>query len=174
VLTIVAALIATLYLLLRILDSLRTGREARNRFLLTCLVVAQLIINAGLGLTAVRQRPGREQIALANCRKELATIGNVSACTLVSGVSAPPNLWFVLRSLWPDAEMRSVASWDQALSQVLADARVADGSVLVVDWSDRDTLPTNIQIEGLEVDAVTRPQVFMSRQVRAYRVTAAR
>jgi hypothetical protein len=173
---IIAAVLVALYLVARIVDAVRTRSETRNRLILVCVIFAQLGVNAALGLSAVHRKTNREQTALANCRRELSAVANVSACTLVREKEAnpPPTLWFVLRSLWPDADMHSVESWDEALSPMLTDKRVAEGTVIVVDWSSRDTLPTNIHIEGLEVDAITRPQVFSGRQVRAYRVTVDR
>ena len=44
----------------------------------------------------------------------------------------------------------------------------------MLDWTSRENRPANIHVEGLQVDAVTHPQAFRGRQLRAYRVTVSK
>lgn len=167
----VVLLIVSLVLATRLLRTLGTRVETRRHLLLTMLLVAQLGVNAGIGIATSRRRTHEDE-ALVACRKELGTVGPAERCTVVRETTISPTLWFLVRSVWPEATLAAVDSWDQALSTMLAGKYPANETSLVIDWTSRDTRPANIQIEGLQVDAVSRVQVFRGRQLRAYRVRA--
>jgi 4-amino-4-deoxy-L-arabinose transferase-like glycosyltransferase len=148
-------------------------QDPRQRVILSGLIVAHVLANAAVGLWSVRLDRDDER-SLAAFREGLASITNVETCTLISDGDQPARLQFMLRSLWPAANLNLTGSWDAALSQALSEQFEHGGILLVVDWSARNTRPTNLQIQGLQVSPYSSPslqQYFRSRQLLAYAVT---
>ena len=39
---------------------------------------------------------------------------------------------------------------------------------MVVEWSSRDSQPANLQVPGLQISPLGRPQFYLDRQLRAF------
>jgi 4-amino-4-deoxy-L-arabinose transferase-like glycosyltransferase len=166
----VALLVAILVIATRMLATLGTRVETRRQLLLTMLLVAQLGVNAGIGLATARRRTPEDK-ALASCRNELSAVQGVRDCTIVTDSEPPPTVWFLVRSLWPDADLTTAGNWDEALSALLSNSSEVTHSSLVLDWTGSDIRPANIHIEGVHVEPIGRPQVLYGRQLRVFRVS---
>ncbi len=140
------------------------GGDTRRRILLTGLIGGLIATNAGMGISSVR-RQTREDKALAFCKQELATIEGTTRCTLVHEARPAVSVWFLLRSVWPHAQLEAVDSWDRALSQALANPPRHGERNIVVDYSGKETAPANLRINDLVVRQAVPPQMLGQRPI---------
>lgn len=145
----------------------RHDRDLVQRIILGGLVIALVVVNASSGFGSLR-RDTAEGSPLSVFRAELAAVPDVDSGMLVGGDCPPLRLRFVLRSICRVGDLTQIDHWDGALSRFLSDRHADGGTTLVVEWSVRETRPTSIPIEGLDIEPVTSSHFFASRQLRGY------
>lgn len=142
-------------------------RDARPRLLLTALVVGIVVANSAAGLSSVQTADGDNQ-RLSIFRKELSSLAEAGQWTLIAESDPPPQLIFLLRSLWPQANSSVVDDWSIAVNDLLKHAPDDRRPFVVVAWRTNETRPARIQFTGIEVDEIASPQRFERRQLRGY------
>jgi hypothetical protein len=124
---------------------------------LTGLLLVVVTANAAWGALAVR-RTNRGDHELDAVRAAAARLSGVASCTFVSlaprdGQSAalpPPQLAFLLASLWPGAEMRYASFWDDAVSRSAAGPVPEEFPLAVfAAWSPRGRVRSSPPSAGL-------------------------
>ena len=80
-------------------------------------------------------------------------------------------LWFLLRSLWPSAEMTRTVNWESTRSQLIERRLIEAGKLIVIDASNRATRPTSFEFPDRRITQVAKPLYFERRQLRAYLVS---
>ena len=162
----------------------RICRESddRQQVVLTLVIVAHVAANAALGLTVIHRQTEDDRALLA-FRRELSAVEQnldkdvtVTRWALISDVHPPLPLRYILRSEWPHASPRPVErggvveTWDAAVAVALNESTTPEEWYVVVEWSSRDSQPTNIPVPGIQIVPLGRPQFYLDRQLRAFQV----
>lgn len=161
-----------------ILGRLLRNNDFRQRLFLGASLAILVTLHGILGFWGVRQA-SLDDRALSNLRKEMVQERNVSRYTIISPKRSPLTLRFTFASLWPEVPRSELDSWyDPELTKDVAEARETEGSHLVVDWNDSDTLPPTLRVPDAEGNAhiveftpVGSPQILWNRRLRIYRLT---
>jgi hypothetical protein len=121
------------------------SRDARKRGVLIGMLAAIVSANFLWGALAVRRTtPGDRE--LEELRAGMARLPRMNECTFVAlappGTSLdlrpPPQIVFVLASLWPGARMNYASSWEDAAEEALAESKSAETRQPVfIAWSPR-------------------------------------
>ena len=97
---------------------------------------------AAFGLISFPAKPA-ENRELAALRNTLKKIPDVTRATLVrvdpastASATSPATLRFTVGSLWPAAELQSIATWD-AVPQPAPNAAPSSGTQVVIAWGRR-------------------------------------
>jgi len=121
------------------------ARAARRAALMTTLLLATVFANCLWGALAVRRTSGADR-QLAEIRAGLAPLKSVESCTFVSlsapeeqqRLHPPAQLAFVVRSLWPAAEMSYAGSWEEASPTRRANSEPnGNGVSVLIAWFPR-------------------------------------
>ena len=91
----------------------RSAEIYNRRLLATCTL---LLVSADLifGVISIRAS-AREDHGVASLQRRLASIDNVSECTLVTADEPPLRLRYLIKSAWPQAELRIVNRFERIL-----------------------------------------------------------
>jgi 4-amino-4-deoxy-L-arabinose transferase-like glycosyltransferase len=145
--------------------------EYRRRWMLTGLILLQVAANAGAGLTSIDYTNVGDE-ALAACRRDFSKFPNVDRFILIHKSDSPTQVLYLLRSLWPRAEWSAAKGWDAARLDIQRGDFAGSGAAMVVDWSGRETRPTNIPLEGLAIRPVASQHLIFDLPLRLYEVIA--
>jgi hypothetical protein len=141
--------------------------ELREWLLITGLLAAFVLGDAGLGISALEAADPDYQSLTAFGRSLEPDQVDAEACLLISEEEPPARLQFVLKSVWPKAQIFPVKDWDEALKIAAGDGKTPKSAV-VVDWSrgnSRSANPTGARWNPLPIG---NPQFFEQRPLRAY------
>lgn len=147
--------------------------ESRSRTVLQTFLVLLFVANVAnetRNLWAARQHvPELEKL-----REELASATGVAQCTVVSEREPPPRLIFMIRSLWPTAEIEVVTDLETAPT-VLSALREqwAEGRQIIVTWGRRAMPLTTARGRPLHVTPIADPQFFDGDLLNVYTINGA-
>ncbi|HEY2252426.1 MAG TPA: phospholipid carrier-dependent glycosyltransferase [Planctomycetaceae bacterium] len=153
--------------------------EKRRRSVLSGVLVTTILINCVWGAWAVR-RTNIGDRELDEVRASLSRLKPVDRLTFVAlaspetvaSLQPPPQLIYVLASIWPQSSMNFAGSWESALRPSAADAAGKDappaepGVSIFIAWSPRGRVRGTAPDTSLKTAAA--PFLFQGKEFVAY------
>lgn len=149
----------------------RRGRELQLRWLLRVGTAGLVIAASVWGLLSARSAT-EDDARLMWFMRRLAVAQDVQGYSVLTrGGTAPPQVRFVLKHLWPDAEARIVQNWESNPGQVLSDLPPRTTGHVVVQWGRREVRFQAEPATGYRVVRLTEPFRYQNALVSAFLVT---
>jgi hypothetical protein len=150
------------------LHRLCTGREARQRVVLSTLIIALVISNAASGARSVRLADR----TITCCQHKRLWRQRPTCVVLITDGDPPLRIQFALRSLWPAAEFHVLRTTKEAPAPSIWNESDFPGTAgpLVVEWSDRDSRAETPVSDQYRMTPLGDPQFFKGRTLRAHRL----
>jgi hypothetical protein len=159
--------LAAALLLARAAQEFCRRSELREWSLIAGLLAAFVFSDAGMGISALRAADPDYRSLTTFGRSLLPDKVDVEACLLICEGRPPSRLQFVLKSVWPTAQIFPVKDWDEALKIAAGDGHTPKTAV-VVDWSRGNSRPANPTGARWNAPPIGNPQFFEQRPLRAY------
>jgi hypothetical protein len=141
--------------------------ELREWLLITGLLAAFVLGDAGLGISSLEAADPDYQALTAFGRSLQPDQVDAEACLLISEGHPPARLQYVLKSVWPKAQIFPVKGWDEALKIAAGDGKTPKTAV-VVDWTRGNSRPANPTGARWSAPPIGNSQFFEQRPLRAY------
>jgi hypothetical protein len=159
--------LAAAFLLARAAQEVCRRSELREGLLIGGLLIAYVAGDAALGVSSLEAADPDYQSLTAFSRSLRPDHVDAEACLLISETRPPARLQFALKSVWPNAQIFSVKSWDEALKIAAGDGKTPKTAV-VVDWSRGNSRSANPTGARWSAPPIGNPQFFEQRPLRAY------
>jgi 4-amino-4-deoxy-L-arabinose transferase-like glycosyltransferase len=167
-----AGLLLTLILGARYLTVTCCRDDVRQRAVLSSALIALLVASCGVGLYSARRTQPQDQ-ELALFRKDLRKLKNVAGIAFISPLGVPPQLRYLVRSLWPRTPVQRLVKWELAVAPGSAEALLAEHQTqLLVCWSLGEVIRPRTPTEAAAVAPVGTPKIYQGRDLAAYSVGA--
>jgi hypothetical protein len=159
--------LAAALLIGRVAQEFCRGSDIREWLLIAGLLGAFVLSDAWIGLSTLRT-PDPDFRALTDFGRSLRPDKvDAEACLLISEGRPPARLEFILKSVWPKAQILAVRDWDEALKVAVGEGNTPKTAV-VVDWTRGNSRPANPTGARWDAPPIGNPQFFQERPLRAY------
>jgi len=145
--------------------------ETRRRAILQITLALAVLGSAASGLIGFPAHP-TENRELTALRKTLQKIRDVTRATLVcidpastASATSPATLRFTVGSLWPAAELQSIATWD-AVPQPVPNPSETAGTHVVLAWGQRGR--TKLPVANLGLRNLGPVNYYDTLEITAY------
>jgi 4-amino-4-deoxy-L-arabinose transferase-like glycosyltransferase len=147
---------------------LRTWKERHRRRLLQVVTLGMLCGHV-IWSEVTLKVPGADAQRMAHLRSKLASAEQVAGVTLVAPEAiAPPQVKFMLRSLWPHAPFTVSNGWPQGqVGPIPRGQELINQPYLFLDWSRRDLAIPPAPAGGWQVKRLSEPIRFLGRKLSA-------
>jgi hypothetical protein len=141
--------------------------ELREWAVIAGLLGAFVLFDAGMGISALEAADTDYQALRVFARSLVPDHVDAEVCLVISETPPPARLLFVVKSVWPNAQVVPVRDWDEALKIAAGDGK-APKTAVVIDWSRGNSRPANPTGARWNAPPIGNPQFIEHRPLRAY------
>jgi len=142
------------------------AHDGRQRCVLTVILLALIVASCAVGLRSVGGRDA-DDLELALFRKDLAKVGPVSCVTVVTSEPLPPQLCYLIKSLWSENALTQAKSWEAAQTAP-AQSRDSNGLRVLVCWRPFEPIRSSPPPGAKALTSAASPRVFRARELTAF------
>lgn len=144
------------------------GNDARQRWLLGSTIGVILLANFVHGVTTVSYADHDDR-ELTVFREDLMPVGRVSQVIVVSPEKPPLALRYVIRNIWPQAELSEATSWEGLTVHGTLPAGDRAKRV-VVAWENLNAKRPTAASGGAALTPLVAPRFYQHRELAAYKI----